>query len=322
MDSLGQYLKECRTQRGMSLEELAARTRIRLKTLQALEQDDYPALPVEVTVKGFLRAYARCLALDEQEVLARYQRFAAQYFQIAQDANPIGRVEQRLMPLPFWRRNLTLVGMTIAGLVIVISGLVVLAPPVEPEHPTAISVPGRVVPSDPPPARPSEGLQSPLEIPTPIAPDQQVPAFPPAGEPSGVPQSMPIDAAHLQQLTIAATETSWVQVTIDGLQQKEALLQPGERVTWTAEHEFRLTVGNACGVSVELNGQPVDSLGPSGRVRTVVLPKVAMNARRDDGVGQPASPGSPTGGAPTGAPAERALTSPPGSATVLPLPLQ
>lgn len=319
MDSLGQYLKECRTQRGMSLEELSARTRIRLQTLQALEQDDYPALPVEVTVKGFLRAYARCLGLDEQEVLVRYQRFAAQSFQIAQDANPIGRVEQRVMPLPFWRRNLTLVGMTIAGLVIVISGLVVLAPPVEPEHPTAISAPGRVVPSDLPPAGPSERLPIPLQIPTPIAPDQEVPAFPPGSEPSGVPQSIPIDAAHLQQLTIAATETSWVQVTIDGFQQKEALLQPGERVTWTAEREFRLTVGNAGGVSLELNGTPVDSLGPSGRVRTLVLPKMAMNTRRDEGAENPATPGSPDGGAPTGAPAEPALTSPSGSATVLPL---
>ena len=317
MDSLGQYLKECRTQRGMSLEELSARTRIRLQTLQALEQDDYPALPVEVTVKGFLRAYARCLGLDEQEVLVRYQRFAAQYFQIAQDASPIGRVEQRVMPLPFWRRNLTLVGMTIAGLVMVISGLVVLAPPVEPEHPTSISAPGRVVPSDLPPAGSSERL--PLQIPTPIAPDQEVPVFPPAGEPSGVPQSVPIDAAHLQQLTIAATETSWVQVTIDGFQQKEALLQPGERVTWTAEREFRLTVGNAGGVSVELNGTPIDSLGPSGRVRTLVLPKMAMNMRRDEGAESQAPPRHSDGGAATGAPAESPLTSPSGSATVLPL---
>ncbi|MBI3607514.1 MAG: helix-turn-helix domain-containing protein [Nitrospirae bacterium] len=316
MDSLGQYLRECRTQRGMSLEELAARTRIRLLTLQALERDDYPALPVEVTVKGFLRAYARCLGLDEQDVLVRYQRFAAEYFQIAQDANPIGRVEQRVMPEPFWRRNLTLVGWTLAGLVIVISSLIALKPPVEREHPTSIAVPGRVVPPAPPPAGHTEGVPSPSPLPTPIAPDHQAPFLPPTGGPSGSPQSVPIDAAHLQRLTIAATETSWVQVTIDGLQQKEALLQPGEHVTWEAEHDFRLTVGNAGGVSVALNGQPVDSLGPSGRVRTLVLPKVAMNTRRDEGADKPASPGSPNGGARAGGPTEPALTSSPGSVTV------
>ncbi len=321
MDSLGQYLRECRTQRGMSLEELAARTRIRLQTLQALEHDEYHALPVEVTVKGFLRAYARCLGLDEVEVLARYQRFAAEYFQIAQDANPIGRVEQRVMPESFWRRNLTLVGLTIAGLVVVISSLIALTPTVEREHPTSIAVPGRVVPPSLHPVDPPEGSQSPSQVPTPTAPDHQVPFLPPAG-PSGSPQSVSIDAPHMQQLTIAATETSWVQATVDGLQQKEALLQPGERVTWEAEREFRLTVGNAGGVSVELNGQPIGSLGPTGRVRTIVLPKVAMDQRRDDGADHRATPGSPNGGIPSGGPAEPALTSPPGSVTVRPLPPQ
>ena len=316
MDSLGQYLRECRTQHGMSLEELAARTRIRLQTLQALEQDDYPALPVEVTVKGFLRAYARCLGLDEQDVLVRYQRFAAEHFQIAQDANPIGRVEQRVMPEPFWRRNLTLVGVMLAGLVIVIAGLIALKPPVDREPPTSIAVPGRVVPPTYPPAGPAEGLPNPSPLPTPIAPDHEGPVLPSTGEPSGSPQSVPIDAVHLQQLTIAATETSWVQVTIDGLRQKEVLLQPGERVTWEAEHAFRLTVGNAGGVSVELNGQPVGSLGPSGRARTLVLPKVAMDTRQGEDTDSPASPGSPNGGARAGGPTEPALTSPPGSVTV------
>ena len=148
MESLGRYFQECRTQRGMSLEEVSARTRIRLQTLQALERDDYPSLPVEVTVKGFVRAYARCLGLDEHEVLERYQRFAAEYFRVAQAGDPIRRVEHTVAPEPLWKRHLTLAGLTIAALAVVVSGVIALMPSAPRDQPSssAISAPGRVAP--------------------------------------------------------------------------------------------------------------------------------------------------------------------------------
>ena len=295
MESLGRYFQECRVQRGMSLEEVSARTRIRLQTLQALERDDYPSLPVEVTVKGFVRAYARCLGLDEQDVSARYQQFAAEYFRSAQPADPISRVKDTAAPEPGWKRHLTLAGLTIAVLAVVVSGVVALMPSAPPDEPNAISAPGRVappVPPDPP---------APARLPEPIQTIASVPAIPPPPTLQVSPPARPAASGAAQELSIAASEPSWLQVTIDGGQPKEAILQPGERITWAAEREFRLTVGNAGGVSVALNGEPVGPLGPSGRVRTLVLPRPSTTARPD-----PAP----------------ALTSPPDSITVPDQPFQ
>lgn len=272
MESLGRYLRERRAQRGMSLEELSARTRIGLPMLRALEEDDYPSLPVEVTVKGFLRSYARCLGLDEQEVIDRYQQYAAEYFQIAQDANPIGRVEQTIAPHALRRHRLTLAGLTIVALVVAISSIVALGPHADQQHPASIAIPPPLSPPIAPEAPTVPQNSSDRDL-----PQNAVPLLPPAEEPLAKPK--PIDSAQ-QEITISATETTWVQVIIDGAEQKEALLQPGERVQWSAARDFRLTVGNAGGVSVEFNGEPVTGLGSGGRVRTVVLPRVAMNAPR------------------------------------------
>lgn len=72
MSSLGSYLKRERELRQVSVAELAQTTRIPVRILHQLENDDHGSLPADVFVRGFLRAYARALGVDEEHVLARY----------------------------------------------------------------------------------------------------------------------------------------------------------------------------------------------------------------------------------------------------------
>lgn len=74
MDSLGTYLRHERELRQISLEEISQTTRIPLRTLQHLEDDDLDRLPGEVFVRGFLKSYARIVGLDLEEVLERHAR--------------------------------------------------------------------------------------------------------------------------------------------------------------------------------------------------------------------------------------------------------
>ncbi len=67
-------------------------------------------------------------------------------------------------------------------------------------------------------------------------------------------------------LSLEAIEASWVQVTIDGEEVREALLQPEDIVEWKANKKFRLTLGNAGGVRVKLDGRELPPFGPSGEV--------------------------------------------------------
>jgi len=72
MESIGQYLKRHREERAMSVEEVSRATRIPVGNLERLENDHFDDLPGEVFVRGFLKAYARAIAIPVDDVLARY----------------------------------------------------------------------------------------------------------------------------------------------------------------------------------------------------------------------------------------------------------
>ena len=72
MESLGETLKRIREEEGVTLDEMSERTRVRIKFLEALEEDRYEIFPAATYVIGFLRTYSRALELNEDEVLLRY----------------------------------------------------------------------------------------------------------------------------------------------------------------------------------------------------------------------------------------------------------
>ena len=72
--SFGQLLREERVERGLSLEDVVETTRIRKHHLEALERDDFTALPGDVFVKGYLRAYAAFLGVEADLMIADYDR--------------------------------------------------------------------------------------------------------------------------------------------------------------------------------------------------------------------------------------------------------
>src|SRR3954468_23161691 len=70
--SLALWLRAGRSQRRMSLEDVAKVTKIQPRILDRLEAGKLEGLPAEVFVRGFVRSYARCVGLDETEALERY----------------------------------------------------------------------------------------------------------------------------------------------------------------------------------------------------------------------------------------------------------
>jgi cytoskeletal protein RodZ len=70
--SLALWLRTGRTQRKLSLDDVARITKIQPRILEKLEAGCFDGLPAEVFVRGFVRSVARCVGLDEQEALQRY----------------------------------------------------------------------------------------------------------------------------------------------------------------------------------------------------------------------------------------------------------
>jgi cytoskeleton protein RodZ len=76
-ESLGEFLKSKREESNVSIEQVAYATRISLKMLRALEENDHTALPAPTFVRGYLQAYAKYVRMDTQDLLLRYQHHLA-----------------------------------------------------------------------------------------------------------------------------------------------------------------------------------------------------------------------------------------------------
>lgn len=74
MKTVGEILKSARLNVRLKRVELAKKTRINLKYLQALENNEYDNLPEAAFVKGFIRNYANAVGLDPNQALAVFRR--------------------------------------------------------------------------------------------------------------------------------------------------------------------------------------------------------------------------------------------------------
>ena len=72
MASVGQFLREKREEKRMSIAEIARATRVPTSSVERIESDQFDELPGEVYVRGFLKSYARAVGVAEDEVLGRY----------------------------------------------------------------------------------------------------------------------------------------------------------------------------------------------------------------------------------------------------------
>ena len=72
LPSFGEKLKLEREKRKISLDQISSTTKIGTRMLQALEEEKFSQLPGGIFNKGFVRAYARAVGLDEDQAVADY----------------------------------------------------------------------------------------------------------------------------------------------------------------------------------------------------------------------------------------------------------
>src|SRR3990167_7278398 len=68
----GDYLRQIRITQKRELSDVAKELNIPLKTLTALEQDEYTALPEATFIKGYYRTYAKFLKVDATTIIQRF----------------------------------------------------------------------------------------------------------------------------------------------------------------------------------------------------------------------------------------------------------
>jgi len=73
MSQVGDFLKDARIRKGLSINEVAQGTGIRTQYLEALENGEYSKIPGDVFIKGFIRNYGNFLAVDGNALVEEYK---------------------------------------------------------------------------------------------------------------------------------------------------------------------------------------------------------------------------------------------------------
>ena len=80
MESIGEFFKQVREDKGLTIDNVASKTRIRTDFVKAMEEGNFAKLPDQVFARGFVRSYARSLGLDEDDAIHRFTQSAGAYY--------------------------------------------------------------------------------------------------------------------------------------------------------------------------------------------------------------------------------------------------
>jgi cytoskeleton protein RodZ len=249
MSEFGSTFKARREAKGLSLEQIANETRISTRFLEAIERDDFQVLPGGIFSRGFVRAFAEVLGMDPEKAVADFERISNYHEPVVLEALRVSA------PQPS-TRNLILYPIAAGVLVLVIAIFYFVTR----ERPVTVS-----------PDAPKSTV-APAE--TAALPPAAAPAAvepPPPPPPTPAPQEATPPKVALT-LAVEVKEPTWVKITTDGTSAVAGeILQPGTTRSYTAQNSIYISVGNAAGLSLKINDQPVRPLGRSGQVRSITI---------------------------------------------------
>ena len=254
MISLGETLRRERIRQGLELQGVSEITKIGTRMLQAMEHDDLSKLPGGVFTRSFFKQYAIALGLDPASLDEQLKSLPTGTEEPARSEARKTIIPERshysLSDYNSARNNGSLIMSAIwVGLALTASGAVYYwmnrtpsAPSTAPETP--LKQPAASVRSETPPA-------------TPVAPPN---AEAPLKQET---QAAPVD------LTLKALEDSWISLSADGESVFSGQLKATETRSVQAQQRVKLVAGNAGGLEIQLNGKPLEPIGPRGQVRAV-----------------------------------------------------
>ena len=237
--SFGRYLQSMRLKKKISLETISEETRVAIGNLRLIEKEDLEALPDQVFVKGFLRAYALAIGADGDKAVELYTARLNMESRLA-DA---GSFSPR-SSFAVWR-NLILSIMAVLSLIVLsLYGFSYFQSHTSDQQASEATAGSEI--SEAALSRPEAG------------PNTQKDTAP--------------KTADKFILNLTAIDDTWIKVIIDNKEPREYNLISGEKLELEASAGFNLLIGNAGGLELKLNGEPVTISGKAGEIVNIQLP--------------------------------------------------
>lgn len=241
--SVGERLRAARIAAGLDLGDIATRTRVPMRHLEAIERSDYASLPSITYALGFARSYARAVGANEADISRDLRAELGRAPLEAADSAPYEPVDPTRVPS-------RLLAWTAAGLaVVLLIGYFVWK--------SMAFGDAAVLVADP------------------VAPPAVVAASPAAPPSAAAPSAS-------GQVVLTATAAAWVRIYDRNdkvLFEKEMAVGESWPVPGNADTPM-IRTGRADAIKVTIDGREVAPLGPPERtVRDVVLSAAALVAR-------------------------------------------
>ncbi len=231
LQNIGCSLRQLRQEHSLSIEEVAARTRIQPRLLRALEEGQMDVLPEPVYIQGMIKKYGESLGVNSIEL-----------------AKSVAADQMQIVPLKsnrwdgFNRPQIRPVHLYLGYIFMLLAAISALS------HSLNNSI------------QSLEAANKPVE--TKLAAVKSTETM--------VEQSTVTAGINAPlELEISAKSASWVKVVVDGQPAFEGRLNAGNAKTWTAKRELILTTGNAGGLIVTKNNTQLPELGAPGEKREV-----------------------------------------------------
>ncbi len=289
MESVGQELREQRIRIGLTLEQVSARTRISIKNLEAIENDELQRISSPFFYKSFVRQFAQQLNLD-YNLLAPGVQSA-----VSTMPEPLipGHNDAALPKIPAlhvsrpknwrWLSSLATFTVMLVGCSAVyavwqnaksnwrgsLDAVVRSFHSKALVHKASITAPQKAAQKSTTSygsaAEHTANQSSKIEGAARASAPQ---SFTARGDSAPAPQAQVDTAVHLQ---VSALERTWLSIVADGKQLFSGNLEPDETKVLEARETARIRTGNAGGLNVVFNGKEIGTVGPRGQVRTVIF---------------------------------------------------
>ena len=268
LDRFAEQLKKARLKKGISLQQIAAKTRIDIKFLEAIDNGNFSFLP-DLYVKAFLRQYAKSVDLDENETIKKYDDALNGKF--IEDDEPKSLLEQKIEirtdepALPKEKQVPVFDATTSANkpksktddlnkklrLLIYAAGVILVGVVIYFAMSNRTST---IVVEEVPYEKVLEETRDRYEV-----KEEKVDSS----------AAIPLDADSLvlQFINTDAVDSAWVMVIHDDSFKEDFLLYPGRSKTVRARENLKFTLGNSGVIMLKLDDQQLSFEGRKGSVR-------------------------------------------------------
>jgi len=246
-------LKKRRESLGITLEQIANKTKVSLTILEAFENGDFSKLPDTYT-RLFIKAYAQEIDEDPVGVIKAYEEF------IGADKEPnIPKEKDTSFLAPkndsispdTKKRNIA----AIVTIIVIVIFLITILKQVlmEEEKKGQTTIPTTIGELSPP----VEDSDS-SEV---VLPKTQIQ------------ETIEKPSVQLLSLVMKTTDTCWVRMVIDEVDTTEANYLPNIRREWKAKDKFDVRVGRPSKIELYLNNKKLGPLGKAGIPTRLIITK-------------------------------------------------